>query len=200
MAMRRAVVSTTSGCAGLGMLHGHSVWVADTPEAFGAGIATLIGDPERREQIALAAAVARRAQLRLAGDRRAAAGDCCGRRRATFPSSLPGEVLRAGARVKADFGRFAQNRGLSLLFSIYFGRIAQNRPASVPKTCSRRPGTRNPGRFASRCPSAKGCGFESYPGEPDTRPSRKTVPRNRLVGHPSRAKVRAVSRTRPVSR
>jgi len=55
MAMRRAVVSTTSGCAGLGLLHGHSVWVADTPESFGAGIATLIADPERREQIADAA-------------------------------------------------------------------------------------------------------------------------------------------------
>ena len=55
MAMRRAVVSTSSGCAGLGMLHGHSVWVADTPEAFAAGIATLIADPERREQMARAA-------------------------------------------------------------------------------------------------------------------------------------------------
>ena len=55
MAMQRAVVSTTSGCAGLGLLHGHSVWVADTPEAFAAGIATLIGDPERRAQIAQAA-------------------------------------------------------------------------------------------------------------------------------------------------
>ncbi|MBS1854750.1 MAG: MFS transporter [Acidobacteria bacterium] len=55
MAMRRAVVSTPSGCAGLGLLHGHSVWEADTPEAFAAGIATLIADPERREQIAEAA-------------------------------------------------------------------------------------------------------------------------------------------------
>jgi glycosyltransferase involved in cell wall biosynthesis len=55
MAMQRAVVSTTSGCAGLGLLHGHSVWVADTPEAFAAGVATLIADPERREQIARAA-------------------------------------------------------------------------------------------------------------------------------------------------
>ena len=26
MAMQRAVVSTPSGCAGLGLLHGHSVW------------------------------------------------------------------------------------------------------------------------------------------------------------------------------
>ena len=55
MAMQRAVVSTTSGCAGLGLLHGHTVWVADTPESFAAGIATLIADPARRAQIAQAA-------------------------------------------------------------------------------------------------------------------------------------------------
>jgi glycosyltransferase involved in cell wall biosynthesis len=55
MAMRRAVVSTTSGCAGLGLLHGHSVWVGDTPAAFAAGVATLMTDPERRERIAEAA-------------------------------------------------------------------------------------------------------------------------------------------------
>ena len=55
MAMQRAVVSTASGSAGLGLLHGHSVWQADAPQAFAAGIATLIADPERRAQIALAA-------------------------------------------------------------------------------------------------------------------------------------------------
>ncbi len=55
MAMQRAVVSTVSGCAGLGLTHGHSVWVGDTPEAFAAGIATLLADPERRAQIARAA-------------------------------------------------------------------------------------------------------------------------------------------------
>jgi glycosyltransferase involved in cell wall biosynthesis len=55
MAMQRAVVSSSSGCAGLDLLHGHSVWIADTPEAFAAGVATLICDPERREQIAQAA-------------------------------------------------------------------------------------------------------------------------------------------------
>ena len=52
MAVRRAVVSTTTGCAGLGLLHGHSVWVGDTPEAFAAGVATLLADPERRRQMA----------------------------------------------------------------------------------------------------------------------------------------------------
>jgi glycosyltransferase involved in cell wall biosynthesis len=55
MAMRRAVVSTASGCAGLGLTHGHNVWVGDTPEAFAAGIATLIADAERRAGIARAA-------------------------------------------------------------------------------------------------------------------------------------------------
>jgi glycosyltransferase involved in cell wall biosynthesis len=55
MAMQRAVVSTTSGCAGLGLLHGHSVWVGDTAESFASGVATLISDPERREAMALAA-------------------------------------------------------------------------------------------------------------------------------------------------
>jgi glycosyltransferase involved in cell wall biosynthesis len=55
MAMGRAVVSTTSGCAGLGLLHGHSVWAADGASAFAAGIATLINDAERRRQIADAA-------------------------------------------------------------------------------------------------------------------------------------------------
>jgi glycosyltransferase involved in cell wall biosynthesis len=55
MAMQRAVVSTSSGAAGLGLLHGHSVWIADSAEAFAAGIATLIADPDRRAQIAQAA-------------------------------------------------------------------------------------------------------------------------------------------------
>jgi glycosyltransferase involved in cell wall biosynthesis len=55
MAMQRAVVSTRSGCAGLGLEHGNSVWVGDTPEDFAAGIATLIGDPGRRSQMAHAA-------------------------------------------------------------------------------------------------------------------------------------------------
>ena len=55
MAMRRAVVSTTSGCAGLGLLHDYSVWIADTAQAFAAGVATLIGDDERRRAIAEAA-------------------------------------------------------------------------------------------------------------------------------------------------
>ncbi len=55
MAMQRAMVSTPSGCAGLGLLHEQSVWEGEEPEAFAAGIATLIEDPERRARIARAA-------------------------------------------------------------------------------------------------------------------------------------------------
>jgi ribosomal-protein-alanine acetyltransferase len=55
MAMERAVVSTTSGCAGLGLEHGKSVWVADTPEEFAEAIEQLLGNPDLRRRIATAA-------------------------------------------------------------------------------------------------------------------------------------------------
>ena len=55
MAMERAVVSTESGCAGLGLVHLHSIWIGDTPEAFAAGVASLIADPARRAHMARAA-------------------------------------------------------------------------------------------------------------------------------------------------
>ena len=55
MAMERAVVSTSSGCAGLGLEHGRSVWIADVPEDFAAGIARLIEDPAARAAMARAA-------------------------------------------------------------------------------------------------------------------------------------------------
>jgi glycosyltransferase involved in cell wall biosynthesis len=55
MAMQRGVVSTTSGCAGLGLVPGESVWVGDTAEAFAKGIGALLGDPERRRRMAMAA-------------------------------------------------------------------------------------------------------------------------------------------------
>jgi hypothetical protein len=42
MAMRRAVVSASSGCVGLGLTRGHNVWIADTPEAFASSVAALI--------------------------------------------------------------------------------------------------------------------------------------------------------------
>jgi len=55
MAMERAVVSTTSGCAGLGLVHGESVWIADSAQEFAAGIETLLTDYTLRKRIATAA-------------------------------------------------------------------------------------------------------------------------------------------------
>jgi len=52
MAMRRAVVSTTSGCAGLGLEHGRSVWIDDSPDGFARGIAALAKDSARRAALA----------------------------------------------------------------------------------------------------------------------------------------------------
>jgi ribosomal-protein-alanine acetyltransferase len=53
MAMERAVVSTPSGCAGLGTEHGINIWIADRAEEFAAGIARLFEDAPLRAKIAL---------------------------------------------------------------------------------------------------------------------------------------------------
>jgi glycosyltransferase involved in cell wall biosynthesis len=52
MAMERAVVSTSCGCAGLGLAHGSSVWIADDGDAFAAGVAHLMAHPAERARIA----------------------------------------------------------------------------------------------------------------------------------------------------
>src|SRR5438552_10475630 len=54
MAMDRAVVSTVSGCAGLGLDHGVNVWIADAPADFAQAIETLLADGTLRQQIAAA--------------------------------------------------------------------------------------------------------------------------------------------------
>jgi glycosyltransferase involved in cell wall biosynthesis len=55
MAMCRAVVSTSSGCAGLGLEHRESVWIADDAGAFAEGVSTLIRNHDVRSRIAAAA-------------------------------------------------------------------------------------------------------------------------------------------------
>jgi [ribosomal protein S18]-alanine N-acetyltransferase len=55
MAMERAVLSTSSGCAGLGLVHETSVWVADDPQSFADGLRQLISDAALRQRIARAA-------------------------------------------------------------------------------------------------------------------------------------------------
>ncbi len=88
MAMERAVISTSSGCAGLGLLHGHSVWVADSAVAFAAGVATLINDAERRAPDGARRLRGRAAQLRLGRHRRKAA------RAASSSTHCPRVILR----------------------------------------------------------------------------------------------------------
>jgi ribosomal-protein-alanine acetyltransferase len=54
MAMGRAVISTSSGCAGLGAEHGVNIWIADTAGGFAAGIEKLLEDFPLRAKIAAA--------------------------------------------------------------------------------------------------------------------------------------------------
>ncbi|MDX2153331.1 MAG: GNAT family N-acetyltransferase [Bryobacteraceae bacterium] len=55
MAMERAVVSTPSGCAGIGLVHRQSVWVAEGGRAFAQGIEALLADADGRARLAGAA-------------------------------------------------------------------------------------------------------------------------------------------------
>jgi polysaccharide biosynthesis protein PslH len=52
MAMDRAVVSTSSGCAGLGLEHGVNVWIADQPRDFASAVEILLQDDDLRRRIA----------------------------------------------------------------------------------------------------------------------------------------------------
>jgi len=54
MAMERAVISTSSGCAGLGATHGAEIWIAYTAAEFSAAIEKLLNDPALRSGIAAA--------------------------------------------------------------------------------------------------------------------------------------------------
>jgi polysaccharide biosynthesis protein PslH len=54
LATQRAVVSTTSGCAGLGLVHRENIWIADSPVDFAAAIVGLFSDDPMRARIAAA--------------------------------------------------------------------------------------------------------------------------------------------------
>ena len=57
MAMDRAVVSTSSGCAGLGLEHSVDIWIADQAEDFARAIQALFHDESLRRRIAAAGRV-----------------------------------------------------------------------------------------------------------------------------------------------
>jgi ribosomal protein S18 acetylase RimI-like enzyme len=52
MAMDRAVISTSTGCAGLGLEHAVNVWIADRPADFALAIEILLEDGDLRRRIA----------------------------------------------------------------------------------------------------------------------------------------------------
>jgi len=54
LAMERAVVSTASGCAGLGLVHRETAWIADSQSEFAEGVRTLLDDLALRLHIARA--------------------------------------------------------------------------------------------------------------------------------------------------
>jgi len=55
MAMERAVLSTSCGCAGLGLEHGVSVWIADDAQSFAGGVRHLISTSSLRLSLSRAA-------------------------------------------------------------------------------------------------------------------------------------------------
>jgi glycosyltransferase involved in cell wall biosynthesis len=52
MAMKRAIVGTSRGCAGLGLKHMESAWIADDSDGLAEGIITLLRDPALRCRMA----------------------------------------------------------------------------------------------------------------------------------------------------
>jgi ribosomal protein S18 acetylase RimI-like enzyme len=54
LAMERALVSTSSGCAGLGLEHGVTAWISDSAEGLAEGIQKLLDDSDLRVRIARA--------------------------------------------------------------------------------------------------------------------------------------------------
>ena len=52
MAMERAIVSTPSGCAGIGLEHARNVWIASQPRDFASAIELLLSDGALRTELA----------------------------------------------------------------------------------------------------------------------------------------------------
>ena len=106
MAMDRAVVSTSSGCAGLGLEHSVNVWIADQPEDFAHAIQTLLEDHTLRRRIAERRPPPRGAKLRLASNWSAPACAASGLNAAPrADSSGPGERLAGAGRDPAYLSR-----------------------------------------------------------------------------------------------
>ena len=104
LAMQRAVVSTASGCAGLGLEHGKTAWIAGSASGLAEGIKQLLDDPTLRANIAKAGRV--HAQQHF--DWRA-----IGRRQRTLLRELAGDPLILRAATREDLGAIARIQAAS---------------------------------------------------------------------------------------
>lgn len=93
MAMERAVLSTPSGCAGLDLVPGESVWVAETAEELARAAEHLLSDEDLRRQLAQTAR--RVATERYSWDRIGRA------QRQLWNEVISGIVVRNGSRADA---------------------------------------------------------------------------------------------------
>jgi ribosomal protein S18 acetylase RimI-like enzyme len=104
LAMERAVVSTNSGCTGLGLEHGVTAWIADSAEDFATGINKLLEDQEMRTSIAKAG----RMHARKHFDWRA-----IGRRQRTLLRAIAGDPLTLRAATPDDLAAIARIQAAS---------------------------------------------------------------------------------------
>ena len=94
LAMQRAVVSSSSGCAGLGLEHAVNVWIADEPAEFAKAIQTLLSDERLRQRIAEAgrAHVERNFDWRAIGARQRGVIDSVLPARVELRKAEPGDI------------------------------------------------------------------------------------------------------------
>jgi ribosomal protein S18 acetylase RimI-like enzyme len=104
LAMERAVVSTTSGCAGLGLEHGATAWIADSAVGLAHGIQKLLDD----DQLRLRMARAGRDRARKHCDWRA-----IGRRQRALLREKAGDPLLLRAAAQEDLGAIARIQAAS---------------------------------------------------------------------------------------
>jgi len=93
LATQRAVVSTPSGCAGLGLEHAVTAWISESASGLAEGIDTLISEPALRARIAEAGRIHARAQF----DWRA-----IGRRQRALLREITGDRLLLRAATEGD--------------------------------------------------------------------------------------------------
>lgn len=104
LAMERAVVSTSSGCAGLGLVHGKTAWIADSAAGLAEGITQLLNDAILRTNIAQAGRVHAEQHF----DWRA-----IGRRQRALLRELAGDPLIVRAATREDLGAIARIQAAS---------------------------------------------------------------------------------------